>query len=239
MSESIEIGDLKIAVTRKAIKNVHLSVHPPAGDVTLTAPTDTRLDVVRAYAISRLAWIRKRQAELRNQPRETPRRFIERETHYLWGRPHLLLVDELDERPSVRVDHKTIALKVRPGSSHEKRAQVMHAWYLSQLHREVPGLIAKWQGNLHVEVSAYYLQRMKTKWGSCNPKRRHIRLNTELAKKPKDLLDYIVAHEMTHLIEPNHSERFTALMDEHYPCWREARAELNDLPLGAELWKKK
>lgn len=238
MAEIIQIGDTSIAVTRKDIKNVHLSVHPPEGRVTLSAPTETRLEVARAYAITRLSWIREQQEKLRNQARETSREFIERESHYLWGRRHLLTVMERDTKPSVTVDHKRITLRVRPGSDHAKRASIIHEWHKSLLHAFIPTLISKWEPKLGVQVTAYFLQRMKTKWGSCNHKVGHIRLNTELVKKPKDLIEYVVVHEMLHLIEPTHSDRFIALLSEHFPTWREARAELNDLPLAAEEWKE-
>lgn len=238
MSETIQIGEVSIEVTRKAVKNVHLSVHPPDGRVTLVAPSATRLDVARAYAISRLGWIRQQQELLRNQARETPRRFVERESHYLWGRRHLLSIAHRDAKPCVSVDHKRITLTVRPSSDSEKRAEVLHDWHKALLHALIPPLIQKWEPRLNVNVARYFLQRMKTKWGSCNHRAGNIRLNTELAKKPKDLLEYVIVHEMTHLREPTHSERFTAILQEHYPTWREARAELNQLPLSAEVWRE-
>ncbi len=237
-TETIQLGELSIQVTRKAIKNVHLSVHPPDGRVTLAAPTATRLEVARAYAISKLAWIRKQQSQLRNQSRETPRQFVERESHYLWGRRHLLTVIKRDTKPSVVRDHKRLTLTVRPGSPKAKRAEIIHEWHKSLLHGLVPALIKKWESKLGVKVSAYYLQRMKTKWGSCNHRFSHIRLNTELVKKPKDLLEYVVVHEMAHLLEPTHSERFMAILSDHYPTWRDARTELNELSLSAEVWKE-
>jgi len=238
MSETIQIGEVSIEVTRKAVKNVHLSVHPPDGRVTLVAPSATRLDVARAYAISRLGWIRQQQELLRNQARETPRRFVERESHYLWGRRHLLSIAHRDAKPCVSVDHKRITLTVRPSSDSGKRAEVLHDWHKALLHALIPPLIQKWEPRLNVKVARYFLQRMKTKWGSCNHRAGNIRLNTELAKKPKDLLEYVIVHEMTHLREPTHSERFTAILQEHYPTWREARAELNQLPLSAEVWRE-
>ena len=238
MAETIQLGEIAITVTRKDIKHVHLSVHPPEGRVTLVAPNETRPEVARAYAVSKLGWIRDQQAKLRNQARETPRQFIERESHYLWGRRYLLTVVEKDTKPSVALDHRRIMLTVRPGSTEAKREAVMHEWHKALLHEAVPILIRKWEPKLQVTVAAYFLQRMKTKWGGCNHKDKHIRLNTELVKKPKDLLEYVVVHEMIHLIEPTHSERFLALIAEHYPVWREARAELNELPLAAEVWNE-
>lgn len=237
MPETIRLGDVVVAVTRRDVKHVHLSVHPPLGRVTLVAPAATRLEVARAYAISRLGWIRQQQEKLRTQVREAPRRFVTRETHYLWGRRYLLAVVQAHEKPSVRVSHRRITLTVRPGTSQEKRAQIMHAWHKSLLHEALPPLISKWESRLGVRVSTYFLQRMKTKWGSCNHRARTIRLNTELVKKPRDLVDYVVLHEMLHLIAPTHSDRFVALLDRHYPAWQSARAELNELPLAAEVWR--
>jgi len=238
VAETIQLGEIAIAVRRKDIKHVHLSVHPPSGRVTLVAPNGTRREVARAYAVSKLGWIRDQRAKMRAQARETPRQFVERESHYLWGRRYLLSVREEDARPSVRLSHRSITLTVRPGSSTAKRAAVVHEWHKSLLRETVRELITRWEPKLGVEVASYFLQRMKTKWGSCNHRAGNVRLNTELVKKPKDLLEYVVVHEMLHLIEPTHTERFLALMSKHYPTWREARAELNELPLGAETWKE-
>ena len=232
----IQLGDLKIAVTQKPVKNVHLSVHPPAGRVTLVAPSGTRMEVARAFAISKLGWIRDQQTKMLAQARESPRKFIERESHYFWGRRYLLTLQEADAKPSVKIDHRRILLTVRPGTSTARRDDIMQEWLRLQMHSAIPGLIKKWERKIGVAVSAYYLQRMKTKWGGCNPRARTIRLNTELAKKPRDLLEYVVVHEMVHLLEPRHSERFLVLLDKHYPSWREARAELNELPLGHQNW---
>ncbi len=236
MTQIIQLGEIPISVTLKDVQNVHLSVHPPDGRVTLVAPASTRIDVARAYAISKLGWIRAQQHQFLNQVRETPRQFIGRESHYLWGRRYLLSVVYQDSKPSVTLDHKRITLSVRPGSDATKRAEIFHEWHKSLLHDVIPPLIQKWQTKMGVEVAEYFLQRMKTKWGSCNHEAQHIRLNTELVKKPKDLLEYVIVHELAHLIEPTHSDRFVAILDTYYPTWREARAELNELPLSAETW---
>ena len=238
MNEMIQLGEISIAVTRKDIKNVHLTLHPPDGRVTLAAPTNTRLEVARAYAISKLVWIREQRRKLECQARETPRQFVERESHYVWGRRYLMTVEYKDVKPSVVLSNKRIALIVRHNCSAERRAEVMHEWHKSLLHKVVPPLIQKWERKLKVSVSGFFLQRMKTKWGSCNHAAGNIRLNTELVKKPKDLLEYVIVHEMAHLIEPTHSDSFIAILEEHYPSWREARAELNELPLAAEVWKE-
>lgn len=233
MVESIRLGKLVIEVTRKDVKNVHLSVHPPHGRVTLVAPSRTRLDVARAFAATKLPWIHAQQERLLAQERETPRRFVERETHLLWGRRHLLSVVERDAKPGVKLDHKRITLFVRPGCDSTRREEILLEWHRTLLHQVVPRMIRDWESRLDVEVNAYFLQRMKTKWGSCNHRAGNIRLNTELVKKPRDLLEYVVVHEMIHLLEPTHCDRFQTLLDQFYPAWRDARRELNALPLGA------
>lgn len=232
MTKTLQVGDIPIALTLKDVQNVHLSVHPPDGRVTLVAPTATRPDVARAYAISKLTWIRQQQQQLTTQARETPRQHIERESHYLWGRRYLLSVVTHNAKPSITLDHKRITLHIRPDTDADHRAKIFHTWHKSLLHEAVPPIIEKWETKLGVNVSSYFLQRMKTKWGSCNYAAKNIRLNTELVKKPKDLLEYVIVHELTHLIEPNHSDHFITLLDQHYPAWREARAELNELPLS-------
>jgi predicted metal-dependent hydrolase len=238
MPETIQLGEIAIAVTRKDIKHVHLSVYPPNGRVTLVAPTGTRPEVARAYAASKLGWIRNQQAKLRGQARETARQFVRRESHYLWGRRYLLSVREEEAKPYVSLSHRSITLTVRAGSSSAKRAAVLHEWHKSLMHDAVLELIRRWEPKLGVEVAGYFLQRMKTKWGGCNHRARNIRLNTELVKKPKDLLEYVVVHEMLHLKDPTHSDRFVALLTQYFPNWREARAELNELPLAAEMWTR-
>ena len=238
MAETITIGEMAIEVLRKEIKHVHLSVHPPDGRVTLSAPAGTRPEAMRAFAVTKLGWIREQQRRLAEQARETDRQFIERESHYLWGRRYLMTVEYRSAKPSVRLDHRRITLIVRPGSDAVKRAAVIHDWHKRLLHQAVPVLIDKWAGRLQVTVRGYFLQRMKTRWGSCNPRAGHIRLNTELVRKPRDLLEYVLVHELLHLIEPTHNDRFVRLLDEHYPAWRTARAELNELPLAAEKWRE-
>src|SRR5438093_13433434 len=170
MSESLHIGEVVVALTRKDIKHVHLSVHPPSGRVTLVAPKGTRPEVARAYAVSKLGWIRDQQVKLRGQAREAPREFVERESHFLWGRRYLLSVREEEAKPSIRLGHRNLTLTVRPGSGRAKREAVVHEWHKSLLHDAVRELIKRLEPKVGVEVAEYFLQRMKTKWGGCNPR---------------------------------------------------------------------
>lgn len=233
MSEQIKLGDLTIFMQRKRVKHIYLRVLAPDGRVTLVAPIGIQLVVIHAFAVSKLSWIQKQQTKLQSQVREAPRQLVEHESHTVWGHHYVLQVVEKQAKPCVVLDRQIIILQIRPGSDLFKRAVVMHAWHKSLLHGVVPDLIDKWQDRLNVSVSAYFLQKMKTRWGSCNTGRRHIRLNSDLVKKPKDLLEYVVVHEMVHLIEPSHNKRFVALMNRYYPIWREAAAELNQVPLSA------
>ena len=236
MTTSFRLGEVRVELHQKAVKHAHLSVHPPEGRVTLVVPEGTRIEVARAFAISKLGWIRDRQSGFRKQAREPERQLLERETHYLWGRRYLLSVLIRDKKPGVTVDHRRITLTVRPGASPEKRAEVLYEWHKALLRDAVTDLVASWEPKLGVRVERVFLQRMKTKWGGCNHRAGNIRLNTELVKKPRDLVEYVVVHEMLHLIEPTHNERFVELLDQHFPAWREARAELNALPLADEMW---
>jgi predicted metal-dependent hydrolase len=235
MSEQIIIGNIPIEVIFKEIKNIHLSVHPPTGRIRIAAPEETNLDTLRVYAISKMNWIQKQQAKLQAQERETQREYIDRESHYLWGSRYLLRVIEEETPPFVTLRHNEILLSVRPNSNRAKREEIMSAWYREELRNVVEPLIPKWEKELGVKVNQLFVQRMKTRWGSCNHDKGNIRLNTELAKKPRNCLEYILVHEMMHLLEPTHNKHYTALMDQFMPQWRHYRDELNQAPLGYVL----
>lgn len=237
MASKLKIGDIQVEVIRKDIQNVHLSVLPPIGKVRLSAPRHIKLDTLRVYAVSRLEWIQKQQRKLNSQERETPRRYIERESHYLWGKRYLLKVIEKDEPPKVHKTHRQIHLQIRPDTSTQKRHDIMAQWYRDQLKAAIPPLIERWKPIMKVKVEKFFIQHMKTKWGSCSPERGSIRLNSELAKKPPECLEYLVVHEMAHLLEPTHNERFIGLMDRFMPNWRSRRDTLNNLPVRHEEWQ--
>ncbi len=236
MTTQIKIGDIAIDVVRKEIKNIHLSVYPPAGRVRISAPKRMTLDNIRVFAISKLAWIKKQQQKLQGQVRETPREYLDRESHYLWGKRYLLKVEEKDAAAFVSLKHNQMVLHIRQGASDEQKRNSLAEWYREQLKIVVPPLVSKWEPLLGVKVEKTFYQRMKTKWGSCNCRARSIRLNTELAKKLQECLEYVVVHEMVHLLEPSHSSRFVALMDQFMPSWRNYMEELNRAPLGHEEW---
>lgn len=233
---TLELGDLSVEVILKDIKNVHLSVYPPYGRVRVAAPARMSMDTLRAYTISRLGWIRQQQQKMLQQERETPREYLDRESHYVWGRRYLLKVQEREAPPCVELTPRRLLLSVRPGAEEVRRQAVLDAWYRELLKQEVPALLSRWQPLMGVRVERFHVQRMKTRWGSCNPDLRAIRLNSELAKKPKECLEYIVVHEMVHLLEPTHNARFVALMDMFMPNWQVQRDLLNRLPVRHETW---
>ncbi|MCH6256544.1 M48 family metallopeptidase [Puniceicoccaceae bacterium K14] len=237
MLDQLKLGELTCHVQRKGIKNVHLSVHPPSGRITVAAPEHMKLDTIRVYVISKLGWIKTQQYKMAEQDRETPREYLERESHYLWGKRYLLSIIEEKCPTKITLSHKKLLLSIRPGTSQSKRGTFIEEWYRQQLKAAIPPLIEQWEPKLNVNVDKFYVRRMKTKWGSCTPIRGSIRLNTELAKKPKICLEYLVVHEMVHLIEPTHNERFVGLMDLHLPNWRITRNVLNDLPVRHEAWR--
>lgn len=234
---SFLLGEIAVDVVLKDIKNIHLSVHPPAGKVRIAAPLRMDLDTIRVFAITKLAWIKSQQKKLREQERETPREYLDRESHYVWGKRYLLKLVEKDAAPAVELKHNKMILQLRPAASHEKKQEVLEAWYREQLKAAVPLLVAKWEKALGVKAGKVFVQKMKTKWGSCSPGAGNVRLNTDLAKKPLQCLEYIVAHELTHLLERHHNDHFTALMDGHMPQWRQYREMLNSLPLSHQKWE--
>lgn len=225
----LHLGEIIIDVEQKNIKNIHLRVYPPAGKVRITAPLRMGLDTIRVFALSKLNWIRKQQAKLRGQEREAPRDFLNRESHYYNGKRFLLEVVEFEAPPKIELRHSTLVLYVRPGTPKEKRQRIIDAWYRAQLKNVLPELIEKWEKKLNVKVAEYGIKKMKTRWGSCNCQAKRIWLNLELAKKPQECLEYVVVHEMVHLLVRKHNAVFRAYMTEYLPKWRSYKDELNRL----------
>ena len=231
MITEMQIGDVAVDVMLKNIKNIHLSVYPPTGRVRISAPLNMNLDTIRIYAISKLPWIRKNQVKMLKQARETPREYLERESHYVWGKRYLLRLLETDTPTSITLKHRELVLQVRPETSLAQKQMLLDAWYREQIKEAAPPLIQKWEKLMSVTVNNFYVQKMKTKWGSCNVESNNIRLNSELAKKHIEYLEYVIVHELAHLIEPTHNSRFLGLMEQFMPKWRAYRDQLNQLPV--------
>jgi predicted metal-dependent hydrolase len=236
MHELLVIGDVHVEVVKKDIKNVHLTVYPPEGRVRIAAPQRMQKDAIRLFAISKLPWIRHQQDAIRAQERESAREYLDRESHYVWGQRYLLRITERDAPAAVELGHRELILYVRPGTDEVRRQDVLAFWYREQLRATVAPLMMKWTSALSVRVEHLFVQRMTTKWGSCNPTAATIRLNTELAKKPPECMEYVLVHELTHILEPTHSDRFRSIMDQHLPHWPHLRDELNRAPLAHVDW---
>ncbi len=236
-THQITVQGLTVEVVRKAIKNLHLGVYPPHGRVRVAAPLTVSDEAVRLAVIGKLAWIKRQQAKFEAQPRQSRREMVRGESHYFLGQRYRLRVIEHNGAGKVVVRTKAaIDLYVRPGSSAEQREQVVQRWYRAQLKALIPSLLEKWQVVLGVQVADWGVKKMKTKWGGCTIDARRIWINLELAKKPVQCLEYIIVHELVHLLERHHNDRFRQLMDQFLPQWRLHREELNGAPLGHENW---
>jgi hypothetical protein len=232
--QQIILGDMPIDVVHKDIKNVHLSVYPPNGKVKISAPLRMDLDTIRVFAISKMSWITKQQIKLQNQEKETPRDYITMESHYYLGKRYLLKVIERNTPPKVVINHGTIELYIRPDTSTDKRKKILDEWYRKRLTEIVHTVVAQYEESMKVNVVEFAIKKMKTKWGTCNIEAKRIWLNLELAKKPRECIEYVVVHEMTHLLERHHNEEFIGYLSKFFPKWGSYREMLNKSPLHHE-----
>lgn len=231
VTSQLQIGELSVELVQKPVKNLRLSVHSPEGRVRVSAPHYVSLDTIRYFIASRLDWIRKQQSRLRAQPRVPVREYKDGEQHYFAGRAYVLRISERDAAPGLRLVADALELSIRPNSSGDRRRAIIDAWYRSEIKRALPVIIKKYEQLMGVSVVEFGIKRMKTRWGTCNTVARRIWLNLELVKKPPQCLEYVVVHEMVHLLERSHNKRFDRLMDRYLPDWRIHRAELNRLAL--------
>lgn len=237
-SRNITVSGLTVEVVRKPIKNLHLGVYPPQGRVRVAAPLAVDDEAVRLAVVGKLGWIKRQRAKFQAQPRQSQRRMVSGESHYFQGQRYRLRVHESSGTPlHIALRGKAcMDLFVRPETTVERREQVLQDFYRAELKRLVPELLEKWQPKLGVEVRAWGIKRMKTKWGTCNIEARRIWLNLELAKKPVQCLEYILVHELAHLHERHHNDRFISLLDQHLPQWNQLREQLNSSHLADERW---
>lgn len=236
IKQQIELGNIYIDLIYKDIKNVHLSVHPPTGRVRISAPLRMDIENIRIFAISKIGWIKKQQTKFLSQKRETSREYITRESHYYLGKRYLLKVIEQGTPQKVILKHSTIELYVHKGSTIEQKQIILDRWYRQQLKKIVPGYIAELEKKMNVKVAEYGIKKMKTKWGTCNANARRIWLNLELVKKSIEYIEYILMHEMIHLIERNHNDQFIAYLNKFIPKWKHYKEELNRSALGYVDW---
>lgn len=233
----LSLSDLTIDVVRKNIKNMHLSVYPPTGRVRIAAPLNIDDDAVRLFAISKLAWIKKHQRNFEKQERQTPRVFDTRESHYFQGRRYLLRVSEQEAPAKVSLKTKNfLDLQIRPNATVEQRQSIINEWYRAELKQLIQPIIDKWETKMNVSVDYWQVKQMKTKWGTCNIEKKRIWINLELAKKPIRCLEYIVVHEMVHLLERHHNDKFLYYINSFLPNWKELKNELNTMPVSHGDW---
>jgi predicted metal-dependent hydrolase len=231
------VGGIEVSIVRKAIKNLHLGVYPPNGRVRVATPLAVSNEAVRLAVVGKLGWIKRQRARFMAQPRQSRREMVSGESHYFQGRRYRLrVVKHTGAAKLVRRNNSILELHVRPESTVEQRERILQRWYRQRLRALIPSLLEKWEAVLGIRAREFGIKKMKTRWGTCNIEARRIWVNLELAKKPAACLEYIVVHELTHLLERNHTERFTAIMDKHLPTWRFSRKELNSEPLANETW---
>lgn len=237
MHLKLQLGNLTIDVVRKDIKNIHLSVIPPDGSIKVSAPNHIQLSSIRAFLLTKLVWIKQQRQKIKTQARETPREFLERESHYLWGERLLLKLKYAEGKPSFEKKQKTLWLYSNGSLTIEQKKKLLDKWYRSQLYPELLRMAIHWENILGVELNQIYLQRMKTRWGSSNPIGKNIRINLELAKKPRECLEYIVVHELMHFKIPSHNDEYKLLMNQYFANWQQIRAKLSELPVGYAEWE--
>lgn len=232
----LTVNGISVDVTYKNIKNLHIGVYPPLGRVRVAAPLRLDDDQVRLAIVQKLSWIRRQRDQLQSADRQTEREMVTGESHYVWGVRHRLKVIERPGRAHVEIEGDRLLLYVPQDFGSEAKRELLGRWYRQQLRGRLPELVAKWEPRVDRKVAKWSVRRMKTKWGSCNRETGHIWFNLELATKHPDCLEYLVVHEMAHLIERHHGERFTKLMDELLPDWRSRRDRLNQSPLAHQEW---
>lgn len=236
--ETLSVSNFTIDIVRKDIKNMHLAVYPPNGRIRLSAPEKTDIEMMRLFAISKISWIKKHIKNFESQPRETPREYISGESHFFQGKRYMLNVIERKGFNKVEFKGtKSINLYVRPNTPKEDKGNILKEWYRVQMKKQVPDLISKWENIIGVKANDWAIKQMRTKWGTCNIEDKRIWLNLELSKKPVICLEYIIVHELVHLLERNHNDKFISYMNQFMPKWRLYRDELNNLPVAHNDWE--
>ena len=236
MIQTIRVSDIDIDVSLKDIKNVHLSVHPPNGRVTVSAPEHTDLNTIKIYAATKLAWIKKERSKILNQDRQPEKKFVTRESHYFFGKRYLLKATNFS-KPQVVLHHSAIELQVPFQFNASQKHNLLYTFYRKELRVKLKKLVSNYAGKMGLDVPSFGIKKMKTKWGSCSIGRKHLWFNIELAKKPEQCIEYIVVHEIAHLLERHHNKGFTMLMNQYYPSWLVQKKMLNELPLYTKTSK--
>jgi len=234
----LQVGGVEAIVLYKPVKNLHLNILPPTGRVRVTAPQNMNDDAIRTFLATRISWIKKMQSKFVRQERQTPREYASGESHYLFGSRYRLEIIEHDSRPKIEIKGKNkIVFYVKPETKTLKREKIMQEWYRDKLREYLDKTLPKWEKKIGTKAKFWGIRRMKTRWGTCNHKDKNVWFNLELAKIPEHCINYVIAHELIHLVEEKHSSRFTKLMDTYLPKWKNTKEELNQLILAHEDWK--
>lgn len=226
---NIVVSGLEIAIERKDIKNLHIGVYPPNGKIRVATPLKLNDEAVRLAVISRLSWIKKQQQSFLNQPRQTKREMVSGESHYLFGKRYLLDVKYENTKHLIIKKHSKLLISVKENTTRENRLKVLEKYYREHLNIELEKFIEKWKNIIGVNIDSWKIQKMKTKWGSCNIEDKRLLFNLELAKVPVECIEYIVVHEMIHLQERHHNDNFKALMDKYISDWQSRKEELKGI----------
>ena len=238
MSELLLVGDFNIEVVKKNIKNIHLSVHPPKGVVKVSAPINVDTEIIRIFALSKLDWIKRNNKKIINQQRETKRELIDRESVFIWGKRYLIKIENYTDGNRIEIKGKHLVIKINKSDNFKTKENIIEKWYRIELRKKAEKLIDHWHFKLKVNIPKLYIERMKTKWGSCSLNTQSIRLNTELVHKNLEALEFVVVHELIHFIEKKHNNRFYILLEKALPKWKIIRQKLNELPLSYSTWSK-
>ena len=237
LKSMLTVNGVDVQIIRKDIKNLHLTVHPPDGQVRVSAPRNITDDNVRLAIVSKIHWIKKKRKAFEGQARQTERRYISGECHYFFGkRCRLQLIERTGKHDIQLMKSGRLKMFVKPGTTITSKEKLLNEWYRSELKKRLPELIDKWQPIIGRNITDWGIRKMKTRWGSCNISDKRIWLNLELVKKPPECLEYVFVHEMVHLLERNHNERFKKFMDKYLPKWRSCRDILAKAPLGHQDW---
>lgn len=230
--ETIVVGGLEVDVIRKsALKNMYIRINPPEGDVSVSAPNGTDDEVVRNFLLSKMPEIIKNRDRMAAQPRQAKREYVSGEACYLWGKPYMLQVNYEGSSYKIAKTGSKILMTAPVGTTEEGRKKAITEWYRSELKRTLPEVLHQCEKRIGVEVNACNIKYMHTRWGSCNISEKRILINLQLVKKPPMCLEYVITHELVHLLEQNHTSRFTSLVEMYFPNWKEAKRLLEDMPL--------
>jgi len=233
----LQVRNLNIETIKKDIKNIHLGVYPPNGRIRVAAPLKTKDEAIELLVISKIPWIKKQQSKFIKQKRQTKREYVSGESHYFFGKRYLLNVLKTKDKPRIEIKRtKYMDLYIKENTKYKKKEKIIENFYRAEIKKLIPDLLEKWEKILGINVNEVRIKKMKTKWGSCNPKDKRIWLNLELAKKPFHCIEYVMVHEMIHFAEKNHSDKFRHLIKLHLPQWEQHKKELNSSILSYSTW---